>query len=113
MHYNSDNSYLFVNRREIYKFKASNKNVNFPSQFCLGTIPNKFDYIDSEEVSLKRNVYDFQADYNALDKSSNFKHLHIFNRKKQYKIMFGVINKMLIVLLTSIVNVSTIHNVYL
>ena len=70
MHYNSDNSYLFVNRREIYKFKASNKNVNFPSQFCLGTIPNKFDYIDSEEVSLKGNVYDFQADYNALHKSS-------------------------------------------
>ena len=70
MHYNSDNSYLFVNRREISKFKASNKNVNFPSQFCLGTIPNKFDYIDSEEVSLKGNVYDFQADYNALHKSS-------------------------------------------
>ena len=70
MHYNSGNSYLFVNRREIYKFKASNKNVNFPSQFCLGSIPNKFDYIDSAEVSLKGHMYDFQADYNALDESS-------------------------------------------
>ena len=40
LHYNSDNSYLFVNGKEIYKFKAS-KNVSFPSQFCLGSISNK------------------------------------------------------------------------
>ena len=35
---NFDNSYLFVNGKEIYKFKPSNKNVNSPSQFCLGSI---------------------------------------------------------------------------
>ena len=29
LHYNSDNSYLFVNGKEIYEFKASNKNNNF------------------------------------------------------------------------------------
>ena len=61
LHYNSDNSYLFVNGKEIYKFKASNKNVNFPSQFCLGRISNKFDYNDSDEVSSKENVYIFQS----------------------------------------------------
>ena len=44
LHYNDDNSYLFVNEKEIYKFKASNKNVNFTTQFCLGSISNKFDY---------------------------------------------------------------------
>ena len=44
LHYNGDNSYLFVNEKEIYKFKASNKNVNFTTQFCLGSISNKFDY---------------------------------------------------------------------
>ena len=33
--YNIDNSYLFVNGKEIYKFNASNKNVNFTSQICL------------------------------------------------------------------------------
>ena len=38
LHYNIDNSYLFVNGKEICKFKASNKNVNFPSQFCQGSI---------------------------------------------------------------------------
>ena len=29
--YNADNSYLFVNRKEIFKFKADNKNANFPT----------------------------------------------------------------------------------
>ena len=33
LHYNVDNSYLFVNGKEIFKFKADNKNVNFPTQF--------------------------------------------------------------------------------
>ena len=42
LHYNADNSYLFVNGKEIFKFKASNKNVNFPAQFCLGGIYNGF-----------------------------------------------------------------------
>ena len=31
---------------------------------------NKFDYINSEEVSLKGNVYDFLVDYDAIDKSN-------------------------------------------
>ena len=33
LHYNADNSYLFVNGKEIFKFKAGNKNVNFATQF--------------------------------------------------------------------------------
>ena len=31
LHYNHKNSYLFVNGKEIFKFKADNKNVNFPT----------------------------------------------------------------------------------
>ena len=34
LHYIVDNSYLFVNGKEIFKFKVDNKNVNFPTQFC-------------------------------------------------------------------------------
>ena len=41
LHYNGDNSYSFVNGKETYKFKANNKNVKFPIQFCLGSISNK------------------------------------------------------------------------
>ena len=70
MCYNSDNSYLFVKQKKYYKFKVSNKNVNFPSNFFLGSISNKFDNVDSEEVSLKGNVYDLSVDYDAFDNSN-------------------------------------------
>ena len=60
---------MFVNGKENYKFKASNKTINLPSQFFLGRISNKYDYVDSEEVSLKGNVYDFPVDDNANHKS--------------------------------------------
>ena len=33
LHCNHDNRYFFINGKEIYKFKADNKNVIFPSQF--------------------------------------------------------------------------------
>ena len=31
LHYNGDNSYLFVNGKKFFKFKTDNKNVNFPT----------------------------------------------------------------------------------
>ena len=69
-HYNADNSYLFVNGKEICKFKARKEDNNFLSQLCLGSISDKFEYVDSEEVSLKENAYYFSLDYNAIDKTS-------------------------------------------
>ena len=68
-HYLADNSYLFVNGKEIFKFKGENKNVNFPTQFCLGSISNGFSATESGEVSLNGNVYDFLVDYSSIDKS--------------------------------------------
>ena len=85
MHYNHDNSYLFVNEKEIYKFKADNKNANFPTQFCLRSISNKIAHTDSRELSLKENVYDYLVDCNAIDKSDIFniyKYLMIKNNIK-------------------------------
>ena len=38
LHYSGDNIYLFVNGIEIIKFKVDNKNFNFPTRFCLGSI---------------------------------------------------------------------------
>ena len=55
-------------------------NVNFPIQFCLGSISNKFGHIYCRKFSLKGNVNDFffgggvggvgwgVGDYNAIDK---------------------------------------------
>ena len=67
--YNADRIYFFVNGKEIFKFKAENKNVNFPTRFCLGSISDGFSATESRKVSLNGNVYDFPVDYNSLDKS--------------------------------------------
>ena len=67
LHYNSDNSYLFVNGKEIFHFKLDNKNVNFPTS--LRSISNGFSAAESREVSLSGNVYDFSIDFSSIDKS--------------------------------------------
>ena len=69
LHCNADNSYLFGNGKEIIKFKADNKNVNFPTRFRLGIISDGVGATESREVSLNGNVYDFSVDYNSVDKS--------------------------------------------
>ena len=51
LHYNADNSYLFLNGKEIFKFKADIKKVNFPTQFCLGSISNGFSAPECRQVS--------------------------------------------------------------
>ena len=38
-------------------------------KFCLGSISDKFEYVDAEEVSLKGNEYHFSVDYDAIDTS--------------------------------------------
>ena len=58
---------MFVNAKEIFKFKVENKNVNFPTQFCLGSMSNGFSALESREVSLKVNVYNFSVDYSSID----------------------------------------------
>ena len=60
---------MFVNRKEIFQFKNDNKSVNFPTQFCLENISNRFSNTESTEVSLNGNVYDFSVENNCIDKS--------------------------------------------
>ena len=85
-HYNANNSYLFVNEKEIFKFNGDNKNVNFPTQFSLESISNGFSATESREVSLNGKVYDVSVNYNAIDKSgilNILKYVIIKNNIKQ------------------------------
>ena len=47
LNYNSDNSYMFVNEKEIFKFKANNGNVNFPTKSCQESMSNGFGATDA------------------------------------------------------------------
>ena len=46
-------------------------------QICLGSVYNGFSAIESREVSLNGNVYDFSVDYNFVDKSEILK-IHMY-----------------------------------
>ena len=68
LHYNHDNSHFLViaNGKRLIKFKASEKNVNFPNKSYLGIISKKFEYGEAEKVSSEGNVYNFLVDYDAV-----------------------------------------------
>ena len=49
-HFNANDSHLFINGKEIFKFKVNNKNFNFPAKCFLGSISNEFSATESREV---------------------------------------------------------------
>ena len=61
-----------LNRKEIFKFKAANKNVNFPTQFSLWSISNGFSDAQLREASLNENmwcVWCVPFDHSSIHKS--------------------------------------------
>ena len=53
---------------KIFKLKADNKDINFPTLLCLGNLSKEFYVNESREVFLKENFYGFSAEYNATGK---------------------------------------------
>ena len=50
--------------RKYLSLMSTIKNVNFPTQYCLRSICNRFCATESKEVSVNGNMYDFSVDYN-------------------------------------------------
>ena len=66
MHYNGVNSYLYVNKSEIYKFKVHDNIRRY--QFCLGNISKDFTKDEKSEVSLNGTVHDFSVNHSSVEK---------------------------------------------
>ena len=75
LHYNGDNSYLFVNGKQVINFKAKDSEIK-AYQLCLGNISKDFSASGWEDTGLYGNVYDFSVDYSAI---TNDKILDIHN----------------------------------
>ena len=77
LHYNGANSYLFVNGKEIYKFKAKDSEI-LVGPICLGNISR-----DWSVVNMKRTDYDydFSVDYEAIA-IDDIKNIHKYLMKK-------------------------------
>ena len=106
LHYNDGNSYSLVNGKKIFKFKAKSKNVNFLTQFSLGSISNKFSVTESREISLNGNVYDFSVNYSSIDKS-DILNIHKYLMNKSNKITISLIKQVFIVLLSFSISLAT------
>ena len=65
LHYNRANSYLFVNGREIYKFKAKDSEI-VATPLCLGNISKDWSVDNMKKTGLNGYVYDFSVDYDAI-----------------------------------------------
>ena len=63
MHYNGAKSYLFVNGKEIKKFKASDSEV-VASPLYLGNISKDWSTVNMKKTGLNGYVYEFNVDYN-------------------------------------------------
>ena len=82
LHYNGDNSYLFVNGNEVVKFKAKNFEIQ-PQPIALGSITTtehlSADWI--KESKLYGNIYDFSVDYSAIsDGKIHDIHAYLMNK---------------------------------
>ena len=59
-----DDSYLFVNGKEIIKFNAKNESVL--GKLSLGNILADFNQADRKSTGFYGYVYDFSVNYNAI-----------------------------------------------
>ena len=64
LHYNGDNSYLFVNGVEQLKFKAKDLNIVANP---LANISNDWGITNMRKTGLFGYVYDFSVDYGAVN----------------------------------------------
>ena len=65
LHYNRANSYLFVNSKEIFKFKAKKTEI-VATPLWLGNILKDWSLDNMKKTGLNGYVYDFSVDYDAI-----------------------------------------------
>ena len=80
LHYFGDNSYLFVNGTEIFKFKSKDSAI-VASPLCLANISKDCSTDIMKKTGFTGYVYDFSADYNAVT-LDGIKDIHKYLLKK-------------------------------
>ena len=62
LHYNGDDSYLFVNGRQELKFKCKTDQL-VKEKLCIGNLSDQWTTSESEKTGLYGNIYDFVVDF--------------------------------------------------
>ena len=75
LHYNGDNSYLFVNGKQELKFNAKDDQL-VKEKLCIGDLSDQWTTSESEKTGLHGNIYDFVVDNRAIVGVKPFYDLH-------------------------------------
>ena len=65
LHYNGDNSYLFVNGKQELKFEAKDDQL-VKEKLCIENLSDQWTTSESEKTGLHGNIYDFVVDYREI-----------------------------------------------
>ena len=65
LHYNGNDSYLFVNGRQELKFKCKTCQL-VEEKLCIGNLSDQWTASESEKTGLYENIYDFVVDYEQI-----------------------------------------------
>ena len=66
LHYNGDDSYLFVNGKQELKFKAKDDQIA-KEMLCLGNISDDWTAANAQKTGLWGEIYDFAVDYTSTN----------------------------------------------
>ena len=80
LHYNGENSYLFVNGKEIYKFTTKYSEI-IPYELCLGNISKDWSIDILKKTGLKGCVDGFSVHYDSIS-VSDITDIHRYLMKK-------------------------------
>ena len=65
LHYNGDDSCLFVNGRQELKFKCKTDKL-VKEKLCIGNLSDQWTASESGKTGLYGNIYDFVVDYEQI-----------------------------------------------
>ena len=65
LHYNGDNSHLFVNGRQELKFKAKTDQL-VKEKLCIGNLSDQWTTSESEKTGVYGKIYHFVVDYEQI-----------------------------------------------
>ena len=75
LHYNDNNSYLYVNGNQELKFKAKTDQL-VKEKLCLGNLSDQWTTSESEKTGLHGKIYDFVVDYEHVAETTKILDMH-------------------------------------
>ena len=75
LHYNGNDSYLFVNGRQELKFKTKTDQL-VEEKLCVGNLSDQWTTSKSEKTGLYGKIYDFVVDYQEIEGTTKILDIH-------------------------------------